>query len=220
MGWLAASIVTGITSFTATNIDDLVILMLFFTQVNANFRPRQIVVGQYLGFSVLILASLPGFFGGLIIPEPWMGLLGLVPIAIGCKHLLHRNREEPEIQTVSEELNAQVNASPFSKLAKLFNPQTFNVAAVTCANGGDNIGIYLPLFASSNLPELVVILIVFFTMVAVWCAVAYWFTRHAAIARAFTHSTHVLVPFVLISLGLYILIDNGSYQLLPLFPGK
>ncbi len=39
-------------------------------------------------------------------------------------------------------------------LASVLNPQTYKVAAVTVANGGDNIGIYVPLFASSDLTSL------------------------------------------------------------------
>ena len=140
MSWFAAAIIAGITSFAATNIDDIVILMLFFSQVNATFRPRHIVIGQYLGFTALIVASLPGFFGGLIVPKAIIGLLGLVPIAIGIKQLVNREDEENEVQTVSDEFNSSL----LSKLTNLFNPQIFNVAAVTIANGGDNIGIYLP----------------------------------------------------------------------------
>jgi cadmium resistance protein CadD (predicted permease) len=69
MSWFAGAIIAGITSFAATNIDDIVILMLFFAQVNSTFRRRHIVIGQYLGFTVLIFTSLPGFFGGLIAAE-------------------------------------------------------------------------------------------------------------------------------------------------------
>ncbi|MEG3861272.1 cadmium resistance transporter [Microcoleus sp. herbarium12] len=220
MSWIAAAIIAGITSFVATNIDDIVILMLFFAQVNSTFRPRHIVVGQYLGFAALIAASLPGFFGGLIVPKAWIGLLGLVPIAIGISHLVKRDNQENEVQAVSAEFSGQSNSSAVSKLASLFNPQIFNVAAVTVANGGDNIGIYLPLFASSNLPSLAVILAVFFLMVGAWCYVAYWLTLHGAIASVLTRYTKAVVPFVLIGLGIFILIDSGTYLLLPLFQSK
>src|SRR4028118_1314154 len=93
MNWIAAAIVAGITSFAATNIDDMVISMLFFAQVNDTFRPRHIFVGKYLGFAALVAASLPGFFGGLIVPKAGIGLLGLVPIAIGIRHLVKRGGE-------------------------------------------------------------------------------------------------------------------------------
>ena len=213
MSWFAAAIIAGITSFAATNIDDIVILMLFFSQVNATFRPRHIVIGQYLGFTALIVASLPGFLGGLIVPKAIIGLLGLVPIAIGIKQLVNREDEENEVQTVSDEFNSSL----LSKLTNLFNPQIFNVAAVTIANGGDNIGIYLPLFASSDLPSLVVILVVFFLSIAVLCYVADRLTRQRAIANVLTRYTQAIVPFVLIGLGIFILIESGTYRLLPSF---
>lgn len=218
MSWFAAAIIAGVTSFAATNIDDIVILMLFFAQVNANFRPRHIVVGQYLGFTALIVASLPGFFGGLIVPKAIIGLLGFVPIAIGIKHLVSRGSQENDVQAVSGEFSpSQPNSSVLSKLANLLNPQIFNVAAVTIANGGDNIGIYLPLFASSDLRSLVVILVVFFLSIAVWCYVAYRLTSQKAIANILTRYTKAIVPFVLIGLGIFILIESGSYRLLPPF---
>lgn len=216
MSWFAAAIIAGVSSFVATNIDDIVILMLFFAQVSATFRPRHIVFGQYLGFTALIIASLPGFFGGLIVPKSIIGLLGFVPIAIGIKQLLSRENQENDVQAVSDEFNRESN-SIVSKIRNLFNPQIFNVAAVTIANGGDNIGIYLPLFASSDLPSLAVILAVFFLSIAILCYVAYLLTRQRAIANVLTRYTQAIVPFVLIGLGIFILIESGTYRLLPSF---
>ena len=207
MTWIAAAIIAGVTSFAATNIDDIAILMLFFAQVNVTFRPRHIVLGQYLGFTALIAASLPGFFGGLIVPKAIIGLLGLVPIAIGISHLVKTENDRDEVQAVSGEFNRESN-SFVSKLANLFNAQTLNVAAVTVANGGDNIGIYLPLFASSDLPSLIVILAVFFVLVGVWSYAAYRLTRRIAIAKILTRYTQAIVPFVLIGLGIFILIKR------------
>lgn len=217
MSWFAQAIIAGVTSFVATNIDDIVSLMLFFAQVNTTFRIRHIVAGQYLGFAVLIAASLPGFFGGLVLPRPWIGLLGLVPIFIGVNHLVNWEKDENAVQTVSDELNSSKTKSSAMSIASLIAPQTYHVAAVTFANGGDNIGIYVPLFASSNLASLAVILSVFFLFVGVWCYVAYQLTRHPVIARVFTRYGKRIVPFVLIGLGIYILIESGSYQLLPSF---
>lgn len=211
MSWFATAIVAGFTSFAATNIDDIIILMLFFAQVNSSFRPKHIVSGQYLGFTVLIVASLPGFFGGLIVPKAWIGLLGLLPIAIGITHLVNREDEEKQVQEVP------AGANRTHAIASLFAPQTYQVAAVTFANGGDNIGIYVPLFASSDLASLGIILSVFFLLIGVWCYIAYRLTRQPAVASVLTRYAKAIVPFVLIGLGIYILIESGSYQLLPLF---
>jgi cadmium resistance transport/sequestration family protein len=212
MDWFFSALITGFTSFLATNIDDIVLLMMFFAQVNHHFRPHHIVAGQYLGFGAIILASLPGFLGGLVISKPWIGLLGLLPIAIGIKQLHPGDESFDEsitVQTVSE-------LPTLPSVGKgLFHPKTYQVAVVTFANGGDNIGIYVPLFASSSLLQLAVILGVFFMLIAVWCAAAYLLARQPAIAQILSRYAHRLVPFLLIGLGLYILIENGSYRLLP-----
>lgn len=220
MNNLGTAIAEGITAFIATNIDDIIILLLFFAQVDANFRRRHIVVGQYLGFTLLILASLPGFFGGLVVPREWMGLLGLLPIAIGLKQLLNRQADTEDVQTVTREFESVSTSKPRkSFLSSVLSPQTYKVAAVTVANGGDNISIYIPIFAGSTLIRLGVILGVFFLMVGVWCAVAFSLTRHPAIAKVLSQYGHAVVPYVLIALGLFILYERGSFSLLPWLGG-
>lgn len=212
MSWLISTIVTGVTAFVATNIDDIVILMLFFAQGNANLHRKHIVAGQYLGFSALILASLPGFFGGLMVPKVWIGLLGFAPIAIGISHLIKPNYEN-ELQTVSPVLPTKAPLLATSFIA----PHTYHVAAVTIANGGDNIGIYVPLFASTNLVGLSILIAVFFTLIAIWCYIAFQLTRHPRIAPILTRHGKRVVPFVLIALGIFILVERHTYQLLPWF---
>lgn len=216
MSWVAKALIAGMTSFVATNLDDILILLLFFSQVNAVFRPKHIIAGQYLGFLVLIAASLPGFFGGLIVPKTWIGLLGFLPIAIGISHLFQQEEEETNLQAVPNDLSSSKAKLPIlSTLMNLLAPQSYHVAAVTVANGGDNIGIYIPLFANSDLASLGIILSVFLVMVGVWCVIAKQLAGHPAIAQFLSRYGKTLVPFVLIGLGVYILIDSGSYQLLP-----
>lgn len=204
MSGLVTAIPTGITAFTATNLDDLVILTLFFSQVNATLRRRHIVIGQYLGFSALLIASLPGFFGGLILPRHWIGLLGLIPIAIGLSRLFNPDSDSAE---ESQEETQHPSNSPF---ASFLSPQTYSVAAITVANGSDNIGIYVPLFASSNLGKLLVILAIFFSLVGVWCYATYKLTRQPAIAQILTRYGNNLVPFVLIGLGVFIVLESSA----------
>jgi cadmium resistance transport/sequestration family protein len=204
MSGLVTAIPTGITAFTATNLDDLVILTLFFSQVSATFRRRHIVIGQYLGFTALVLASLPGFFGGLFLPEHWIGLLGLVPIAYGISRLLNKESDS------SEEVEEETKPSNQSPLASFLSPQAYSVAAVTIANGSDNIGIYVPLFASSDLGKLVVIVAIFFLLVGVWCYATYKLTAQPAIAEVLSRYGNNFVPFVLIGLGIFIVLESQA----------
>lgn len=211
MNQFLGAVVGACAAFCATNLDDIIILTLFFAQVNANFRKRHIIIGQYLGFTVVILASLPGFFGGLVIKRSLIGLLGFLPIIIGIYQLVKRKDKDNdnEIQAVTTTTN-QGNTIFNNLLA----PQTYNVAAVTFANGGDNISVYVPLFASSNFQQLLITLAVFYILIAVWCYLGYFFTQHRGITHIFSKYGHILAPIVLIGLGIYILVDSGSLELL------
>jgi cadmium resistance transport/sequestration family protein len=206
MNELITATSTGLAAFTATNLDDIMILLVFFSQVSPTFRPQQIVTGQYLGFTALVLASLPSFFGGQFFPEAWVGLLGTFPIMMGINQWLNADEE------AEEDLNETPEPGKFSHLAGLFSPQACGVAAVTVANGSDNLSIYVPLFASSTGESLAVILVAFFSLVSVWCYTAYRLTQLPAFAQLLTRYGNYLMPFILMGLGIFILIDNHTLE--------
>ncbi|MEH2111049.1 cadmium resistance transporter [Nostoc sp.] len=216
MSKLGTAFSEGIIAFIATNIDDIIILLIFFSQVDGNFRRRHILLGQYLGFAAIIIASLPGFFGGLVIQREWIGLLGLLPIGIGIHHLVYKEEDTITVQTVSSDFNQPTSTNPvLSFVLSILHRQTYKVAAVTIANGGDNISVYVPLFAGHNLASLGVIISVFFIMVGIWCAIAYFLSRQPTIANILSRYGNAVVPFVLIGLGLFIMYERGTFTLLP-----
>src|SRR5689334_17567236 len=129
MSGLVTAIFTGITAFSATSIDEFLILMLLFSKLNSTFRLQHIIIGLYLGSIALIVVSLPGFFGGLIMPRPWIGILGLVPIVIGLDCLI--NGDEDEL----EEVEAETEQFDNSANTNFLSPQTYTVAAIMFANG-------------------------------------------------------------------------------------
>jgi cadmium resistance protein CadD (predicted permease) len=82
------------------------------------------------------------------------------------------------------------------------------VAAVTFSNGGDNIGVYTPMFAQYNSASQITTLVtVLMIMTAVWCAAAYYLVNHPLIASRIRRVGHIILPFVLIALGIYILAE-------------
>ncbi|MEH2322244.1 MAG: cadmium resistance transporter [Nostoc sp.] len=201
---------TGAIAFIATNIDDIVILLLFFSQINASFRRKHIVAGQFLGFTVLLILSLPGLFGGLVFSKSWIGLLGLVPISIGISSLVNREADS------SKEVVAAIQEAEASTITSFFSPQAYSVAAVTIANGSDNISVYVPLFASSNFKTFLVTIGLFFLLLGVWCYAAYKLTNNKVIADILTRYVNNLVPFVLIGLGALIVLKSEALSFIKL----
>jgi cadmium resistance transport/sequestration family protein len=215
MNFILGAIISSIAAFIATNLDDIVILTIFFAQINNstnNLHQRHIIAGQYLGFTGLIIASLPGFFGGLVIQQHVIGLLGFLPIFIGIYQLIKIIPGDS-----NSEIPAVVNPAKPNKLTSFLNkfiaPQTSSVAAITFANGGDNISIYVPLFASSNWLSLLITLTIFYLLVGIWCYLGYHLTRDFVVTENFTKYGNILTPLILISLGIYILIDSQTFEL-------
>jgi cadmium resistance transport/sequestration family protein len=188
MRWLSV-FGRAIVAFAATNIDDILVLTLFFAQ--KNLRRWHVVAGQYLGIAGLVAISLVGYFARLFIPHTWIGLLGLAPIAIGIKKLIDWKRGKD--QSTEEKPGAA---------------SILTVAAITFANGGDNIGIYIPLFAASDAPALLITLITFVALIAVWCIAGFYLGQHPAVKQTTDRYGHILVPFVLIGLGIFIIIES------------
>ena len=187
----------GISAFVATNIDDLFILMLFFS--SPNFQKGQVVIGQYLGIGMLVIISTVGSLLALVVPQYLIGLLGLVPISIGIIRLVQlRKSGNPTPHQKTERFSSR-----WRQLSML------TVAAVTFSNGADNIGIYTPLFAKYNsASEVIFICLIFMIMTAIWCFVAYYLVSHPLIANRIRRTGHIIFPCVLIGLGVFILTSS------------
>ncbi|MFF4632747.1 cadmium resistance transporter [Streptomyces griseorubiginosus] len=186
--------------FAVTNIDDVLILSLFFAQgAGRHGSARRIVMGQYLGFAAILAVAIAAAFGATFLPESAVPYLGLLPLTLGLKAAWqawkHRADEEADQQTADG------------------GPKVLEVAAVTLANGGDNIGVYVPVFATAGVGGMSVYAVVFLILVAVWCFAGHFFTTRPIVAKALSRRGHVLLPLVLIAIGLLILIEGGAFGL-------
>ena len=199
-------IAIGVSAFVATNIDDIFVLMMFFSSSYSSsmaFPVRQIVLGQYIGIGLLIAISALGSLISLVVPPYIIGFLGIVPIAIGTRRLVQiiikgdKTSVPPSMDAAKESNNKKRNKQFLPFLA---------VTAVTFSNGGDNIGVYTPMFAQYNsVSQVTTLIVVFMLMTAVWCIAAYYLVNHPLVASRIRRIGHVVMPFVLIGLGIYIL---------------
>jgi cadmium resistance protein CadD (predicted permease) len=219
MNWLIETAKIGVATGIATTFDDNIYLTGFFSEVNRTFRPIHVVVGELVGFTALVSISLVGFLLGLVIPPIYIGLLGILPILIGIRNLFTLNRDderEREDRKVNLKRNARYHGFASRKLSiaeVLRDRQTYSVSAVTISNGGNNLGIYIPLFANSSLAQLAVIIPICYLTVCTWLFLSYNLTRQPGIAVILSRYASKLFPFVLMWLGLRIILDNESYRL-------
>ena len=185
MSPLLSVLAASVTTFAATNLDDLFLLTVFFARRVAT---RRIVGGQCLGFAAIVLLSLAGVFAvGAAVPHGWVRVLGIFPCAIGIKELIQLRNSK---STRGAERNGSLSV--------------FSIAVITLANGADNIGVYVPFFFASR-SHLWLVLATYGLLVLVWCAGGRWFGSHSLILKGVERWGHWIVPFVLIGLGAYIL---------------
>jgi cadmium resistance protein CadD (predicted permease) len=170
--------------FAVTNVDDLLVLAVFFGRARGVVR---IVVGQYLGFAGILAVSVVGALGATLLPEQVRPLLGVVPIVLGVRAFLRRHDDD--------------GGGPEGT-----GPGVLAVAGVTFANGGDNVGVYVPVFAGSG--RLPVYVVVFLVLVGVWCAVGWFLATRPVVARALARWGHVLLPVVLVGIGVLVLVEG------------
>jgi len=194
------TLLTAVLAFASTNIDDLFILAIFFG--DKRFSIRDICLGQYLGIGSLVVISYLGASMGRWVDVRYIGLLGFFPIYLGIRQLIELfNASSPEDKS---QWNERQNLST-GFLA---------VASITFANGGDNIGTYIPLFSTLNNADLSILLFVFILMVAFWLASALYLSQRPLLAKTIERYGHIITPIVLCFLGIYILYENSSFTLL------
>lgn len=209
-----------IIAFISTNVDDFFVLTAFFS--DNSYNKKKVIIGQYIGLCILILISCIGFIFKLLFPIEWIGIIGVLPIIIGSRHIIKhienkKNRISNEISGSGEIIIKKSKEHPEKKtniIRNIINSKISFVAIVTFSNGGDNIGIYTPLFASLNLSEIIFIIIIFLIMIAVWCGVVIFFVNNKLTGIMFRKYGIVYFPYVLIILGIYIILKCDTLSLI------
>lgn len=194
MAHLASVVGTAAGAFVGTNIDDFVVLLLLVLGMPLDgIRRWQIVIGQYLGFSVLLVISACGALALRAVSESWAGLLALVPLALGARGLIQAWR-----------------APDAPGEAPILVGSIAKVAIVTVANGGDNVSVYAVLFRQLNAAGTAVTILVFLLMLGGLCALALVIGQHARVIPGIVRGNKWFTPSVFVIIGVVLLIRTGA----------
>lgn len=207
---MGATILSALAVFISTSIDYLLILTIIFVQTRTKKGILHVVGGQYLGTAVLVIVSLLIAFILHFIPEEWIiGLLGIIPIILGIHVATKKEGDEEENE--AEEVNKKLETA---KANRLF----WTITLITIASGGDNLGIYIPYFASLAGPDFFIVLLVFLIATAILCYIGYKLSTIRLISETLEKYERIIVPIVYIALGIYIMAEGGTFtKLISLF---
>ena len=196
------NVVTSIILYSGTAVDLLIILMLFFAKRKSRKDIINIYLGQFLGSVSLILLSLLFAFVLHYIPsKEILGLLGLIPIFLGLKVLLLGDSDGEAIAKEG--------------LRKDNKNLIFLVAMITFAScGADNIGVFVPYFITLNLANLIVALLTFLVMIYLLVFSAQKLAQVPSVGETLEKYSRWFIAVVYLGLGMYILIENNSFDML------
>jgi cadmium resistance protein CadD (predicted permease) len=190
-----ATMVAAAGLFAATNVDDLVVLAVLNASSRAAGRPKEweIWAGQYAGVAALTTISLLGALGLAFVPEYWAGVLGLIPLTLGVRKLVHVIRARNSAQRDSPVLVSGL----------------IGVVGLTIANGGDNIAAYTPVFRTLGAGRTAVTIAVFAAGVGVWCLAGYLLVAHPKATQVIRRYGRWVIPAIYILIGCYIISKTG-----------
>ena len=199
---MVQNVVTSIILYSGTAVDLLIILMLFFAKRKSRKDIINIYLGQFIGSVSLILLSLLFAFVLNYIPsKEILGLLGLIPIFLGLKVLLLGDSDGEAIAKDS--------------LRKDDKNLIFLVAMITFAScGADNIGVFVPYFITLNLANLIVALLTFLVMIYLLVFSAQKLAQVPSVGETLEKYSRWFIAVVYLGLGMYILIENNSFDML------
>ncbi|KAM0347495.1 hypothetical protein ACHAPZ_011384 [Fusarium culmorum] len=187
-------------TFAITNIDDIFILVTFFAEASTRntLTPLRITIGQYVGFTVIMVISMIGFGASLALSSEPIGYLGLLPGLPGIWKLLeliipYEEEEEKEIPSFSS------------------TKSVLKVATITVINGGDNIGTYISLFSQTKGVEIAVYVVTYYILLGLLCLVAYLVMKQKHILRVVEKYAQLVIPFLYKGLCIFIIVDSECY---------
>ena len=184
---IVSAVILATVAYASTNLDNL---FLLGAMAAGSGRHRTVIAG-FAFASVLILGVSMSFslLSHLIAPR-MLGWLGIVPIAMGLRQLFFRGRSRNQVGS------GQVSAQA--------------VTLLLVANSADTLAVFGSLFAESETLVVIVLALGFAVTAIIWGGLVKVVSGGSARLSSLTAIAARAVPFVMIALGTYVLLDTGT----------
>ena len=174
-------------AFISTNLDDICLLILFFSMLKEKRQTWFVIAGEYLDIATLCILSLLISKGAALILGKYIWIVGFVPLGFGIKSLIGLIRKkEDAVFTMSAEGTWML---------------IFAEWAVTVSNGGDNLSIYIPLLGNLGLGTFHIFFIVMMAMTTLWWILALTLRGIPAVSDVFSKAGKYILPVVFLLVG-------------------
>lgn len=195
------TLLTAVITSLATSIDEIPILFLLYRKAGSRRRTGTITLAYTIGTLLLLAAGCLGSLGLNLIPVKWLiGIIGLVPLWMGIRILFWGGEEEEE----------QKAAPAADKSGGLW----MSVIAITIGLGADDLGVYIPLFTTLSLTELLLMLPVFLASTALLCLTSYRLTGINKLTAIIERFERYIEGVVFIGIGILVLVECGTIGML------
>jgi cadmium resistance protein CadD (predicted permease) len=208
---LGADFGVAAAAFVGTNIDNCVVTMALVAGAPLE-RARRIAAGQVIGFTVLVIVAAAAAALLFEFSAAVVGLLGLVPLALGLRGLVALAR--PQHDAAGEEEKGRRRRRRRLRPEERAVGRSLTAAAlVTIAAGGDNLAVYIPLFrvgGAANVGAIVTVFVVGEVLVT-WLVLAGG--RHPRVRGVMLRLGHWVVPVLLCCIGVLVMVEAGTFSL-------
>jgi cadmium resistance transport/sequestration family protein len=190
-------ILIAVITYIATSVDEIPVLFLLYTDSSNKGKGKTITTAYFAGTFLLVGAGLLGAFGLIQIPLKWIvGLIGLLPLAMGIRILFKGDDDEEEATALERKQKSLL----------------LQVLIITLALGADDLGVYIPLFTTLTLWQIVTMIVTFAVGTAILCFISYRLTHIELLKEFIERRERFIVGLVFIAVGILVLAECGTFS--------
>ncbi|MGZ4707184.1 MAG: cadmium resistance transporter [Acidimicrobiales bacterium] len=190
-----ASVALAPLAFLVTNADTFV-FMAALSATTDRRRAVELMAGQFVGFVIVLVCVLALSAGLATVSMTWLGLFGLLPLAIGIRALRDGRRDPPAAGGDGGRGRAGTGSAAGSVVA---------VGAAVVGHGADNIAVLVPYFRTLTTIAVVATCMLFVVCDVVLCVAAFAVGAERHVRGVADHLGALVVPVIYIIVGLVVM---------------